>query len=132
MRLASGKAKLEYSPAGLGYLRSLLENLAVNPDSRMLVFSKTSFQAARISPRNPRALFFNDDVMIGNVRGGDVLELAALDPRLGYLFYTLDFQKADQPRFVRRDSCLQRIALAQLRVPVQVPLRIPHQARSRR
>jgi hypothetical protein len=105
-KLASGQAKLEYR-ADLGYLPSLLQNLGVNPDSQMLVFSKTSFQAAKISPRNPRELFFNDDVMVGNVRGGDVLELAALDPKQGFVFYTLDIQKADQPRFVRRDSCLQ-------------------------
>jgi hypothetical protein len=106
-KLAAGKAKLEYREDGLGYLRSLLENLGVNPDSQILVFSKTSFQAARISPRNPRALFFADDVMVGNVRGGDVLELAALDPKQGYVFYSLDVKKSDQPRFVRRDACLQ-------------------------
>jgi hypothetical protein len=105
-RLAGGKAKLEFR-SDLGYLPSLLENLGVNPDSQMLVFSKTSIQAAKISPRNPRELFFNDDVMVGRVRGGDFLELAALDPRQGYVFYTLDVQKADQPRFVRRDTCLQ-------------------------
>jgi len=105
-KLASGQAKLEYR-GDLGYLPSVLESLKVNPDSQMLVFSKTSFQAAKISPRNPRELFFNDDVMVGNVRGGDVLEFAALDPKQGYIFYTLDVQKMDTPRFVRRDSCLQ-------------------------
>ena len=105
--LASGKAKLEFHSDGLGYLPGLLEELGVNPDSQMLVFSKTSIQAAKISPRNPRELFFSDDVMAGNVRGGDILELAALDPRQGYVFYTLNVEKADQPRFVRRDTCLQ-------------------------
>ncbi len=105
-QIASGKTKLEYR-AGLGYLPSLLATLGVNPDSQSLVFSKTSFQAAKISPRNPRALFFNDEVMVGSVRGGDVLELAALDPRQGMIFYTLDAQKSDPPHFVRRDSCLQ-------------------------
>jgi hypothetical protein len=105
-QIAGGKAKLEYR-AGLGYLPSLLATLGVNPDSQSLVFSKTSFQAAKISPSNPRALFFNDEVMVGSVRGGDVLELAALDPKQGMIFYTLDVQKAEQPHFVRRDSCLQ-------------------------
>jgi hypothetical protein len=105
-QIASGKAKLDYRP-GLGYLPSLLATLGVNPDSQSLVFSKTSFQAAKISPGNPRALFFNDEVMVGSVRGGDVLELAALDPRQGMVFYTLDVQKSDRPHFVRRDSCLQ-------------------------
>jgi hypothetical protein len=105
-QIASGKAKLEYRPV-LGYLPSLLATLGVNPDSQSLVFSKTSFQAAKISPSNPRALFFNDEVIVGSVRGGDVLELAALDPKQGMVFYTLDSQKSDQPRFIRRDSCLQ-------------------------
>ncbi len=106
-RLASGKAKLEFRPGGLGYLPSLLENLGVNADSQMLVFSKTSVQAAKISPRNPRELFFSDDVMVGNVRGGDILELAALDPKQGFVFYTLDVEKSDKPRIIRRDQCLQ-------------------------
>ena len=106
-RLASGKAKLAFRSDGLGYLPSLLENLGVNADSEMLVFSKTSIQAAKISPRNPRELFFKDDVIVGNVRGGDVLEMAALDPKQGYVFYTLDVQKSNQPTIVRRDSCLQ-------------------------
>ena len=105
-QIATGKAKLEYR-AGLGYLPSLLATLGVNPDSQSLVFSKTSFQAAKISPSNPRALFFNDDVIVGSVRGGDVLELAALDPKQGMVFYTLDVQKSDKPQFVRRDACLQ-------------------------
>ena len=49
----------------LGYLPSLLEQLGINPDSQALVFSKTSFQATKISPRNPRAIYFNDDVAVG-------------------------------------------------------------------
>jgi hypothetical protein len=106
-RLASGKAKLAFRSDGFGYLPSLLENLGINADSEMLVFSKTSIQAAKISPRNPRELFFKDDVIVGNVRGGDMLEMAALDPKQGYIFYTLDVQKTDQPHIVRRDSCLQ-------------------------
>ena len=105
-QIAAGKTKLEYQTP-LGYLPGLLAVLGVNADSQTLVFSKTSFQAARISPSNPRALFFNDEVVVGNVRGGDVLELAALDPRQGMVFYTLDIQKADKPHFIRRDACLQ-------------------------
>lgn len=106
-QLESGKTTLEFSSGGLGYLPSVLAKLGVNPDSQVLVFSKTSFQAVRISPRNPRALFFADDVMVGSVRDGDVLEFAALDPRQGMVFYSLDIHPSDQPRFIRRDSCLQ-------------------------
>ncbi len=84
-----------------------MKTLGVNADSQILVFSKTSIQAAKISPRNPRELFFNDEVMVGNVRGGDILELAALDSKQGFVFYTLDVQRADRPRMIRRDQCLQ-------------------------
>jgi hypothetical protein len=104
--LAAGKAKLEFSPE-FGWLPSILKRLDVNVDSQMLVFSKTSFQASKIGPRAPRAIFFNDKVTVGSVQGGDVWELAALDPQQGYIFYTLDVHKSDQPRFDRRDVCLQ-------------------------
>jgi hypothetical protein len=102
--LASGKANL--TPGPDGYLPSLLKALGVNADSQALVFSKTSFQAARIEPRNPRALYFSDDVMVGFVRGSSLLEVAALDPRQGVVFYSFD-GAADPPRFDRRDACLQ-------------------------
>lgn len=107
-RLASGQATLEYRPP-LGYLPSLLQQLDINPDSQVLVFSKTSFQQSLISPKNPRAIFFNDDVALGDVPGGKVFELSALDPDRGVIFYTLDMQQSDHPRFERRtdvcDSC---------------------------
>src|SRR6187455_2545123 len=105
-KLASGQVKLEYHNDGRGYLTSLLSALDVNPDSQMLVFSKTSFQAARISPRAPRAIYFNDNVSVGYVQGSDVLEFAALDPKQGYVFYTLDNTKTASPTLDRRDVCL--------------------------
>ena len=104
--LDRGTVKLEYTP-GFGYLPSLLKNLGINVDSQMLVFSKTSFQSTKISPRAPRALFFNDEVAVGSVQQGDVLELVALDPQQGDNFYTLDVEKSDHPEFARRDVCLQ-------------------------
>jgi len=104
--VASGKVKLEFSEQ-YGWLRSILKHLDINVDSQMLVFSKTSFQASKIGPRAPRAIFFNDHTMVGSVQGGDVLELASLDPRQGFAFYTLDIHPSNQPRFDRRDVCLQ-------------------------
>jgi hypothetical protein len=56
--------------------------------------------------RNPRALFFNDTVAVGWVRGAPVLEIAALDPRQGVIFYTLEQQPAGSPRLARNDECL--------------------------
>ena len=102
----SGKVKLRFED-DFGYLRSVLQALHVPLDSQLLVFSKTSFQAPRISPRMPRALYFRDDLAVGFVRTGDVLEFAALDPKQGVVFYTLDQEPNPHPHFARRDSCLQ-------------------------
>jgi hypothetical protein len=102
--LLSGKVHL--TAGADGYLPVLLDALGVNPDSQTLVFSKTSFQAARIEPRNPRALYFSDDVMVGFVRGSDLLEVAALDPKQGVVFYSFD-ASSNPPTFDRRDACLQ-------------------------
>src|SRR5207253_10099907 len=66
-------------------LRSALDALRVPIESQMVVFSKTSVQAQRINPQNPRTLFFNDSVVIGWVRGG-FIEVAAQDPRQGVIF----------------------------------------------
>jgi hypothetical protein len=105
-RIESGEVKLDYSPE-FGYLPALLKQFGLNIDSQVLVFSKTSFQATKIGPRAPRALYFNDNVMMGYVQTGDVLEFAALDPKQGFNFYTLDIAKTDKPEFARRDTCLQ-------------------------
>jgi len=88
-RLGSGAARLVFDHS-LGYLRSVLDLLQVPISSQTLVFSKTSLQQRHISPRNPRAIYFNDEVYVGFVRGGDVLELSVADPQLGTVFYTLD------------------------------------------
>jgi len=105
-KVESGKVKLEFRKDGTGYLAALLKALGLNVDSQALVFSKTSFQAARISPANPRALYFSDDVAVGFVKGSDLLEIAALDPRQGVIFYSFD-QHQNPPRFDRRDVCIQ-------------------------
>jgi len=106
-KLEARTAHLDYAEDGRSYLASLLKNLEITPDSQMLVFSQTSFQAVRISPSTPRALYFNDSVAVGFVQHGDVLELAALDPRQGEVFYTLSANKSNAPRFDRRDVCIQ-------------------------
>ncbi len=108
-KLASGEVTLEYQENGLGYLPSVLKALNVNPDSQVMVFSKTSFQAVRISPREPRALYFSDDMAVGYVHDSDTLEFAAFDPRQGFIFYTFDNVKRDPKTLSldRRDVCLQ-------------------------
>jgi hypothetical protein len=101
-RIDSGEVKLASSNDALGYLPALLEILGIPGDSQALVFSKTSFQGTKISPANPRAIYFADDVAVAYVRGGDGIEVAATDARLGTVFYTFNGQ-----RFTRRDVCLK-------------------------
>jgi hypothetical protein len=104
-RLAAGEITLSFDREN-GYLRSVLEALRVPEDSQILVFSKTSFQARKINPGNPRALFHNDTVSVGWVRGGEVLELIAQDPRQGAIFYTLEQKAEGPPRLVRDLTCV--------------------------
>ncbi len=102
-----GKTKLDYD-ARFGYLPSLLKHLGINPDSQMLVFSKTSFQGPKISPKSPRALYFSDDAAVGYVPEGDVMEVIATDPQQGLEFYTLEREKTARPQFLRRTmECMQ-------------------------
>ena len=105
-RIKAGEVKLTYNPEH-GYLESLLSELKVPVSSQVLVFSKTSFQAPKIGPRTPRALYHSDDVSVGYVIGGDVLEIVCVDPVLGALFYTLDQEKTAIPQIERRGDCLQ-------------------------
>src|SRR5580765_669001 len=73
----------------------------------MLVFSKTSFQRDRISPKTPRALFFNDDIYVGFIPGSPLMEISTADPKLGGVFYTLEHNANGKPRLTRNDQCLE-------------------------
>jgi hypothetical protein len=104
--MASGKLEIAYDQK-FGYLPGLLKALDVPVSSQVLVFSKTSFQAARIYPHNPRAIYFNDSVAVGHVPGTDLLELTASDPEAGVVFYTLNQHNTGRPEIARQDECLQ-------------------------
>src|SRR4051812_29905887 len=54
-KLREGKIRLDFDEQH-GYLPAVLKALNVPISSQVLVFSKTSFQAPRISPRMARAL----------------------------------------------------------------------------
>jgi len=106
-KIDEGSKALLWNEQG-GYLRGLLQALNIPESSQVLVFSKTSFQRQKIWPSAPRALYFNDDVYIGAVKGGDVLEISAADPRQGAMFYTLDQRADPKPKFQRQThNCLQ-------------------------
>lgn len=105
-RLESGEIQLE--PDGeRGYLTSVLQHLNIPVASQTLVFSKTSLQADKIAPWSPRALYFNDDVYVGWVPDGTVVEIASMDPRLGAVFYTISQADKEHPQIRREfDTCL--------------------------
>ncbi len=106
-KIQDGAVQLTFEGRG-GYLRSALEALQIPVDSQLLVFSRASLQGKQVDEQNPRALFFNDRVALGWVRGGDLLEVAAHDETEGVVFYTLD-QRPDvpgPPQFKRAFICL--------------------------
>jgi hypothetical protein len=106
-QLESGAVKLEYAP-GHGYLRSVLAALHVPVSSQTLVFSKTSFQYPKISPERPRALYYNDDVYVGQVHNGRLLEFISFDPMQGAIFYVMNEREVEHPRFERSEQdCVQ-------------------------
>jgi hypothetical protein len=88
-----------------GYLRSVLAALNVPIESQVLLFSKTGLQHPFTGPDNPRALYFNDRVVVGYIPGAPVLEMAAHDPAQGVIFQTLK-QDAASTQFARPDRCL--------------------------
>ena len=106
-QIDSGAVTLAYDEAH-GYLPAVLKALHVPVSSQGLVFSRTSLQVDRIAPWTPRAIYFNDDVYVGWVQGGPIMEVASADPALGGVFYTLSQQQTDHPTFERQThTCLQ-------------------------
>jgi hypothetical protein len=103
-RLSAGDSSLTYD-ATSGYLRSLLDALDVPIESQLVVYSKTSLQSPRITPDNPRAIYFNDTVAVAWPRGG-FIEMAAADARQGVSFYMLEQQSGRPPGIVRPSACL--------------------------
>ena len=87
-RVERGEARIGYDDKN-GYLASLLKELGIDPSSQLLVASKTSLQIDQISPSTPRAIYFNDEVYVGWVQGSPIVELSAVDPKLGATFYTV-------------------------------------------
>ena len=105
--LAGDQAELSFEP-GRGYLASLLASLDVPASSQMLVFSGTSLPTRLVSADTPRAIYFGDDVYVAWVQGSDLIEIAAFDPNLGPVFYTLRQEQSDTPDFQRHTAlCLE-------------------------
>jgi hypothetical protein len=105
-RIQAGEVKLPWDDK-FGYLPGLLDVLQVPRSSQTVVFSKSSLQRTYITPKNPRSVYFNDDIYIGYVPGAPVVEISAVDPKLGAIFYALDQEKLRKPKFARSADCLQ-------------------------
>jgi hypothetical protein len=88
-----------------GFLLSVLEHLDVPVASQLLLFSKTGIQNAFTGPEHPRALYFNDRVVVGYIPGAPFIELASHDPTQGVIFRTLKQDAWLPAQFARPDRC---------------------------
>lgn len=103
--VSSGKQSLDNSSEG-AFLNSVLRALDIPATSQMLVFSTTSLQLSLISPSNPRALYFNEDVYLGYVPGGRI-EVVSIDPELGGIYYLVDLPTGGRSlKIERSDRCM--------------------------
>ena len=87
----SGKVKFT-EKSEKDFVAALLKELDIPASSQALVFSKTSLQSDMISPGQPRAIYFNEEVYFGWTRNRD-LELMAAEPKLGVTFYLISRDK---------------------------------------
>jgi hypothetical protein len=106
--LASGQIQLDNS-SEKSFVASLLQSLNISPSSQMLVFSTTSLQLSRISPQNPRAVYFNENVYVGWVPGGQI-EVIGIDPEWGAMTYIFDIPKRlnEKPLIKREEKVCMR------------------------
>ncbi len=102
----AGRLELGERP-GLPLVRRLLEELDIPVESQVLVFSRTSLQRGAVSPKNPRAIYFNEDSYLGWMPGGRI-EIASSDPERGAVFYfQRELDDEASPLFTRDKVCIQ-------------------------
>ncbi|MBI1312443.1 hypothetical protein GC176_14220 [bacterium] len=117
-----------------GYLKAVLQILNVPVESQLLVFSKTARVQPPVGPKSPRAIYFNDEVTVGWTPTSRELEIAAIDPVKGAVFYgvkqpqektssaldSVETAGSDAAgiRFERHDDCLScHVSRSTLEVP---------------
>lgn len=94
-------------PGDRRFIQAVLDRLHIDADSQMLVFSKTSVQAPRVSPERPRAIYFSDDVAVAYLPGSTSLEMIATDPRHGPVFYVVSAGASGTPTLTKSETCLR-------------------------
>jgi hypothetical protein len=103
--LSAGTATLAFESRH-GFLRALLARLEVPVESQILLFSKTGIQHPFTDPEHPRALYFNDRVIVGYIPAAPFIETASHDATQGVIFQTVAQDNAGPPQLVRPDRCL--------------------------
>jgi hypothetical protein len=105
--IEAGRITLSHEADGRGYLDSMLEALDIDPDSQFLVFSDTALKTRLVNANTPRALYFNDDTYVGFNPGSRSIEIAAMDPLLGPVFF--DFSQDPEHIEMEREvnQCLR-------------------------
>jgi hypothetical protein len=99
-----GRTKLSFE-GEQGFLGSLLEKLDVPVESQLLLFSKTGIQHPFTSPERPRALYFNERVVVGYIPGAPMIEMASHDPTQGVIFQTMMQIPAVPLQSARSERC---------------------------
>lgn len=100
-----------FTPDRFGYLTAVLKEFDIPVESQLLVYSKTARTPDLISPRKPRAIFFNEEISVAWIPDAPELEISAMDPLKGVSFYTLPqpvagIEMSEPLRFERREQCL--------------------------
>ena len=100
--LESGRIPLDRT-GEKAFVLSLLKALDIPATSQIMVFSTTSLQLRLITPSNPRAIYFSDDIYLGYIPGGQI-EVVSIDPELGSIFYLFDIPKDARPLAITRST----------------------------
>ncbi|MGY8643769.1 MAG: hypothetical protein ACKVJU_22080 [Verrucomicrobiales bacterium] len=106
-RIANGEPLLN-GKTDREVLSQLLALLEIPKESQVIVYSKTSAQNSRISPRTPRAIYFSDNAYFGWVQNGNI-EAMTFDEKLGPVFHMVKLREreAGKPIEIARErSCL--------------------------
>lgn len=105
--LKSGRLKIDPKLSEKEFVEEVLKHLGIPVGSQALVFSKTSLQNSHINPKQPRALYFNEEIYFGWSHGSGVFEIIDSDPKLGATFYLIerDTGKSDVGIFRESADC---------------------------
>ncbi|MCP5540235.1 MAG: hypothetical protein H7A53_09805 [Akkermansiaceae bacterium] len=102
--MEKGEVKFRPGAPDKEFMDDLTKEMGLPASSQVLVFSKTSLQNPHINPRQPRAIYFNEDLYLGWSHGSQKFEVIAADPKLGATFYLLEREPETAKIEVFRES----------------------------